>query len=122
MVRHEDFHTAELLLDGFSQTWWSEDIRDKEVILKVVLRGNWSSDTRSYTVHVRHCYSPKSTQADSSKSSGSGKHSEGSFSKKHSEGSGSKKYRGRSGSKHGSKQSDNDVSRSFHGSEKDAKS
>lgn len=95
----------------------------------MVLRGNWSSEKRSHTVHIRHCYSPRSIQTDSSKNSGSGKNSEGSCSKKHSEGSGSKKHRGTtkkhsegSGSKHGSKQSDNDDGRNLHGSEKDIKS
>ncbi|KAK1379430.1 Inositol polyphosphate 5-phosphatase [Heracleum sosnowskyi] len=128
LIRHEDLHITELL-DGFTQTWWSEDSHDKEVVLKVVLRGNWSSEKRCHTVHVRHCYSRRSTQTDSSKSSSSGKHSEGSFSKKHLEGSGSKRNRGNnkkhsegSGSKHGSKQSDNDDSKSLHASEKDTKS
>ncbi|XP_074339711.1 type I inositol polyphosphate 5-phosphatase 13 [Apium graveolens] len=128
LVRHEDFHLTELL-DGFPQTWWSEDAHDKEVILKVVLRGNWSSEKRSHTVHIRHCYSARSTQPESSKNNGSGKNSEGSCSKKHSEGSGSKKHRGTnkkhsegSGSKHGSKQSNSDDGRSLNGSEKDKKS
>lgn len=95
----------------------------------MVLRGNWSSEKRCHTVHVRHCYSPRSTQTDSSKGSGSGKHSEGSVSKKHSEGSVTKKHRGTtkkhsegSGSKHGSKQSDTDDSKSLHGYEKEKKS
>ncbi|WOH12525.1 hypothetical protein DCAR_0832030 [Daucus carota subsp. sativus] len=152
LVRHEEFHTTEQLLDTVPQTWWTEDTHDKEVILKVVLRGNWSSDTRSHIVHVRHCYSAKSTQTDPSKGGGSGKrsddsssrkHSEGSSSRKHSErkhseGSGSRKHRGnrRGGkhgnkhsdsddsrsSKHGNKHSDNEDSRSSPGSERDSKS
>ncbi|KAL1807899.1 hypothetical protein ACET3Z_024889 [Daucus carota] len=65
LVRHKDLNATEQLVEGV-QTWWSEDKCDKEALLKIIVTGNYSLDTRSHTVHVRHCYSSKATQTDSS--------------------------------------------------------
>lgn len=99
LVRHEEFHTPEEFADGFPQSWWSEDTRDKEVVLLVVVRGSCSTETRNHRVHVRHCFSQsKSTRSETSK------------------GTGSRKYQGntyhRSGLKHGGNSSDTDDHRS----------
>ncbi|KAK4421942.1 Type I inositol polyphosphate 5-phosphatase 12 [Sesamum alatum] len=56
-IHHEDFHTTEEFVDGIPQSWWSEDTRDKEVILLVNIRGSCSTETKSHRVNVRHCYS-----------------------------------------------------------------
>ncbi|KAK1390890.1 type I inositol polyphosphate 5-phosphatase 12-like [Heracleum sosnowskyi] len=104
LVRHKDVDTTEQLVEGVPQTWWSEDNHDKEALLKVVVRGNCSSETKSHTVQLHLCYSCKETQIDSSK------------------GSGSRKYGSthqRSGVKQGGSQSDNDENKSLEGSEKD---
>lgn len=56
-VHHEDFHTSEEFIDGIPQSWWSEDARDKEVILLVNVRGCCSAQARTHTIHVRHIFS-----------------------------------------------------------------
>ena len=56
-VRHEDVHASEELVDGIPQTWWSEDTRDKEVILVVHVQGSSSVQTSSHKIHMRHCFS-----------------------------------------------------------------
>ncbi|THF98433.1 hypothetical protein TEA_029524 [Camellia sinensis var. sinensis] len=66
-VRHEEFHTLEELVDGVPQSWWSEDTRDKEVILLVNVQGSCSAETRSHRVYVRHCFSAKTVRIDSRK-------------------------------------------------------
>ncbi|KAF5942252.1 hypothetical protein HYC85_019894 [Camellia sinensis] len=66
-VRHEEFHTLEELVDGVPQSWWSEDTRDKEVILLVNVQGSCSAETRSHRVYVRHCFSAKTVHIDSRK-------------------------------------------------------
>lgn len=48
-------------MDGVPHSWWSEDTRDKEVILAVKITGNVSSDIRIHRVHVRHSFSPNTT-------------------------------------------------------------
>ncbi|THF96886.1 hypothetical protein TEA_022087 [Camellia sinensis var. sinensis] len=56
-VHHEEFHTLEDFVDGVPQSWWSEDTRDKEVILVVNVKGSCSIETRCHRVRVRHCFS-----------------------------------------------------------------
>ncbi|XP_057777010.1 type I inositol polyphosphate 5-phosphatase 13-like isoform X2 [Salvia miltiorrhiza] len=64
-VHHEEFHTSEEFVDGIPQSWWSEDTRDKEVVLLVNIRGSCTSQPRTHRVHVRHIFSgsPPSTTA-----------------------------------------------------------
>ncbi|KAI8537183.1 hypothetical protein RHMOL_Rhmol09G0005100 [Rhododendron molle] len=65
-VRHEEFHTLEEFVDGgIPQSWWSEDTRDKEVILLVSVRGSCSIETKIHRVRVRHCFSAKAVRIDS---------------------------------------------------------
>lgn len=64
-IRHEEMHTLEDIMDGIPQTWWSEDTRDKELILGVKITGNFSSDLRIHRVHVRHSTLPNTTRIDS---------------------------------------------------------
>lgn len=72
-VHHEEFHTLEEFVDGIPQNWWSEDTRDKEVILVLNVRGSCSTESRSHKIRVRHCFSAKTVRIDS-KSSHSKKH------------------------------------------------
>ncbi|XP_052172743.1 type I inositol polyphosphate 5-phosphatase 13-like isoform X3 [Diospyros lotus] len=82
-VRHEESHAQEEFVDGgVPQSWWSEDTRDKEVILLVVVRGSCSIETRSHRVVVRHCFSAKPMRVDS-KNSASGRKNPGSSSSSH---------------------------------------
>ncbi|PON46719.1 Cytolethal distending toxin B [Parasponia andersonii] len=64
-VRHEEFHTLEEFVDGIPQNWWSEDTRDKEVILAVNVQGSCSTKTNSHKICVRHCFSSKTLRLDS---------------------------------------------------------
>ncbi|PIN06996.1 Inositol polyphosphate 5-phosphatase [Handroanthus impetiginosus] len=59
-VHHQESHKLEELVQGVPQSWWSEDTRDKELILLVVVRGGCSTDTKTHRVHVRHCFSGNS--------------------------------------------------------------
>lgn len=63
-VRHEEFYTLQEFVDGVPQNWWSDDTRDKEVILVVNIRGNWSIEAKSHRVRVRHCFSAKTGRMD----------------------------------------------------------
>ncbi|EPS65564.1 hypothetical protein M569_09213, partial [Genlisea aurea] len=56
-IHHEEFHTLEEFVDGIPQSWWSEDTRDKEVILFVNVTANCSPESKTHLVHVRHCFS-----------------------------------------------------------------
>ncbi|KAK6116781.1 hypothetical protein DH2020_049514 [Rehmannia glutinosa] len=53
-VHHEEYHSSEEFVDGVPQSWWSEDTRDKEVILLVNVRGSCSTETKTHRIHVRH--------------------------------------------------------------------
>ncbi|XP_057957052.1 type I inositol polyphosphate 5-phosphatase 12 isoform X2 [Malania oleifera] len=64
-VHHVEFHTLEEYVDGIPQNWWSEDTRDKEVILAVNIQGSRSPETRSHRIRVRHCFSTKTVRMDS---------------------------------------------------------
>lgn len=66
-VNQVESHTLEDLVEGVPQSWWSEDTRDKEVILEVIVTGSCSTGTRTHKVHVRHCFSPKTVRIDSTK-------------------------------------------------------
>lgn len=68
-VRHEECHSMEESIDGIPQNWWSEDTRDKEVILVVHVQGSFSRQTYSQKVHVRHCFSTKTIRNDSKSNS-----------------------------------------------------
>ena len=79
-VRHEEFHTLEEFVDGIPQNWWSEDTRDKEVILAVNVQGSCSSRATSHKICVRHCFSSNKTlRLDNRLSSGSRSSQPGSF-------------------------------------------
>ncbi|KAF7805291.1 type II inositol polyphosphate 5-phosphatase 15-like [Senna tora] len=64
-VHHEEFHTLEEFVDGVVQNSWCEDSRDKEAMLVVKVRGNYSSQTRNHRVCVHHCFLAKKNQVDS---------------------------------------------------------
>ncbi|GMH08751.1 hypothetical protein Nepgr_010591 [Nepenthes gracilis] len=64
-VRHTGMHTLGDLVDGIPQNWCSEDTRDKQVILAVIVRGSSSTERRIHRVRVRHCYSMKTIRIDS---------------------------------------------------------
>jgi hypothetical protein len=64
-VNHKDFHTLEEFVDGIPQNWWSEDTRDKEVVLAVNVGGSCSTQTFSHRVLVHHCYTGKKMRIDS---------------------------------------------------------
>ncbi|XP_057427330.1 type I inositol polyphosphate 5-phosphatase 12 isoform X2 [Lotus japonicus] len=68
-IRHEDVHTSEELVDGIPQNWWSEDTRDKEVILVVHVQGSSSVETHSHKIHARHCFTAKPVRTDSKSNS-----------------------------------------------------
>ena len=72
-VHHEDFSTVEEFVDGVPQNSWCEDIRDKEVILVVKVRGTYNTtETRNHRIRVRHCRSSRvDPNVDSNKSQGS---------------------------------------------------
>ncbi|KAK4489078.1 hypothetical protein RD792_004872 [Penstemon davidsonii] len=55
-IHHVEFHKSEEYVDGIPQSWWSEDTRDKEVILLVNVRGSCSTDRKIHRIHVRQCY------------------------------------------------------------------
>lgn len=53
-VHHEDFYTQEEFVDGIPQNWWCEDTRDKEAVLKIIISGSTSTETKTHTINVRH--------------------------------------------------------------------
>ncbi|CAL0313156.1 unnamed protein product [Lupinus luteus] len=67
-IRHEDLHTSEEIVDGIPQNWWSEDTRDKELILVLHVQGSSSVQTYNNKIHVRHSFTAKPARIDSSKS------------------------------------------------------
>ncbi|KAH6809309.1 Endonuclease/exonuclease/phosphatase family protein [Perilla frutescens var. frutescens] len=61
LVHHEEYHKLEDLVEGsVPQTWWSEDTRDKELILLVMVRGSCSTEVKTHRVTVRHCFNGNS--------------------------------------------------------------
>ncbi|RAL47988.1 hypothetical protein DM860_016189 [Cuscuta australis] len=62
LVRQDDFQTSEEFTDeGIPQSWWSEDNKDKEVVLLVNVVGSHSTETITHQVHVQHRYSPNNS-------------------------------------------------------------
>ncbi|KAK1356385.1 type I inositol polyphosphate 5-phosphatase 12 [Heracleum sosnowskyi] len=75
LIRHDEFHNSEENVNGAPQSWWSEDIRDKEVVLLIIVRGNCSTESKTHRVHVRHCISSsKSDRTDPTKGPSSRKY------------------------------------------------
>ncbi|XP_031129237.1 type I inositol polyphosphate 5-phosphatase 12-like [Ipomoea triloba] len=79
VVRHDEYHTSEEFIDGIPQSWWSEDTRDKEVILLINVEGSRSMESRAHELHVRHCFTPSAAisnelRSSSTKRTGSGHH------------------------------------------------
>ncbi|KAG7012847.1 Type I inositol polyphosphate 5-phosphatase 12 [Cucurbita argyrosperma subsp. argyrosperma] len=68
-VHHEESHTLDEFVDGIPQNWWSEDTRDKEVMLTVIIRGSCSTRSVNHQVRVRHCFSNKTVRVDPKSSS-----------------------------------------------------
>ncbi|VFQ83949.1 unnamed protein product [Cuscuta campestris] len=66
VVRHDEFHTPEEFVDGIPQSWWSEDTRDKEVVLLINVEGSRTIESVTHKLHVRHCFSPGSNAVISS--------------------------------------------------------
>ncbi|KAJ8439388.1 hypothetical protein Cgig2_021802 [Carnegiea gigantea] len=64
-VRHTESHVSGDIGDGIPQNWWSEDTRDREVVLVVQVRCTSSMQTRSHQIHVRYCYSAKACRVES---------------------------------------------------------
>ncbi|XP_051126488.1 type I inositol polyphosphate 5-phosphatase 12-like isoform X1 [Andrographis paniculata] len=62
-VHQEEYHTLEEFVEGIPQSWWSEDTRDKEVILLVNVIGSTSTEMKTHRVNVRYRYSPNPTPA-----------------------------------------------------------
>ncbi|KAK4482609.1 hypothetical protein RD792_009773 [Penstemon davidsonii] len=56
-ANHVEFHKMEESSDGIPQSWWSEDTRDKEVILVINVVGSCSTDTKTHRINVRHSFS-----------------------------------------------------------------
>ncbi|KAL2506154.1 Endonuclease/exonuclease/phosphatase family protein [Abeliophyllum distichum] len=63
-VRQEEFHKLEELVEGIPQSWWSEDTKDKEVMLLVIVKGSCSTETKTHRVSVRYCLSGSSAHID----------------------------------------------------------
>ncbi|GFP83130.1 type i inositol 1 4 5-trisphosphate 5-phosphatase 12 [Phtheirospermum japonicum] len=64
-VHHEEqSHKLEEFVEGVPQSWWSEDTRDKELVLLVFVRGSCSTDFKTHRVIVRHCFSGNSLRID----------------------------------------------------------
>uniref|UniRef100_A0A2C9VXF5 Inositol polyphosphate-related phosphatase domain-containing protein n=1 Tax=Manihot esculenta TaxID=3983 RepID=A0A2C9VXF5_MANES len=68
-VHHEESHTLEDFVDGVPQNWWSEDARDKELILVVIVHGSSSTEMKSHRIHLRHCFSSKAVRLESNSNS-----------------------------------------------------
>lgn len=64
-IHHEESHKLEEYVEGVPQSWWSEDTRDKELILLVIIRGSCSTESKTHRVNVRHCFSGNSLRIDS---------------------------------------------------------
>ncbi|KAL2248807.1 UNVERIFIED_CONTAM: Type I inositol polyphosphate 5-phosphatase 12 [Sesamum indicum] len=76
-VHHEESHKLEELVEGIPQSWWSEDTRDKEMIMLVTIRGSCSTDMKTHRVTVRHCFSGNTLRTEP-RSGNTSKRSEGS--------------------------------------------
>nr|XP_043632597.1 type II inositol polyphosphate 5-phosphatase 15 isoform X2 [Erigeron canadensis] len=56
-VHHQGYETLEEYVDGAPQNCWCEDVRDKEVMLMVEVRGSCTTETKCHRVRVRHTHS-----------------------------------------------------------------
>lgn len=57
VVHHQGYETLEEYVDGVSQNSWCEDVRDKEVMLVVEVRGSCTTEKKCHRVRVRHTQS-----------------------------------------------------------------
>ncbi|CAH9125158.1 unnamed protein product [Cuscuta epithymum] len=70
LVRHYDFNTSEESADGgVAQSRWSDDNKDKEVVLLINVVGSRSTETITHQVRVEHRYSPSASSSSVPKSS-----------------------------------------------------
>lgn len=56
-VHHQGYETLEEYVDGVPRNCWCEDVRDKEVMLVVEVRGSCTTEKKCHKVRVRHTYS-----------------------------------------------------------------
>ncbi|GJV07094.1 type II inositol polyphosphate 5-phosphatase 15 isoform X2 [Tanacetum coccineum] len=56
-VHHQGYETKEEYVDGAPQNCWCEDVRDKEVMLVVEVRGSCTTERKCHRVRVRHTHS-----------------------------------------------------------------
>ncbi|XP_047309451.1 type I inositol polyphosphate 5-phosphatase 12-like [Impatiens glandulifera] len=70
-IAHEEPHEEHA--DGVPPSWWSEDNRDKELILLVNIRGSCSSESKCQRISVHHSFSktPQNPDSKNKKSQGS---------------------------------------------------
>ncbi|CAM8944022.1 unnamed protein product [Rhodiola kirilowii] len=73
-VHHQEMQNTEETGNGVPQSWWSEDTRDKEVVLGISIQGSCSVESRIHQIRVRYSLSGKTAgRINSSKSSSSSK-------------------------------------------------
>ncbi|XP_076946966.1 type II inositol polyphosphate 5-phosphatase 15-like isoform X2 [Bidens hawaiensis] len=53
-VHHQSYETVKEYVDGAPQNGWCEDVRDKEVMLVVEVRGSCTTERKCHRVRVRH--------------------------------------------------------------------
>ncbi|XP_078442471.1 type II inositol polyphosphate 5-phosphatase 15-like [Wolffia australiana] len=53
-LQHEDLPTLGEYVDGEADSWWGEEMRDKEAVLLVHVNGEYSIEERTHRVTVRH--------------------------------------------------------------------
>ncbi|XP_071734720.1 type II inositol polyphosphate 5-phosphatase 15-like [Rutidosis leptorrhynchoides] len=53
-VHHQGYETLEEYVDGVPHNCWCEDVRDKEVMLLVEVRGSCTKERKCHKVRVRH--------------------------------------------------------------------
>ncbi|OIT01920.1 PREDICTED: type I inositol polyphosphate 5-phosphatase 12-like isoform X2 [Nicotiana attenuata] len=68
LVRHEDSQSLGDSVDGIPQSWWSEDTREKEVVLMIRIKSSQSTEARTHQVHVRHSFTPDAVRVNSKNS------------------------------------------------------
>ncbi|KAI3793604.1 hypothetical protein L1987_36224 [Smallanthus sonchifolius] len=56
-VHHQGYETLEEYVDGASQNQWCQDVRDKEVMLVVEVRGSCTTERKWHRVRVSHNHS-----------------------------------------------------------------
>lgn len=63
-IRHEETHKSEDSVEGVPQGWSSEDTKDKQAILLVIVRGICSTEQKTHRVNIRHCFSGNSLRLE----------------------------------------------------------